>query len=140
MSTTPWEDFAKRSRELYEQQAELTKTWFAGQTKLSGTFAETGEGDAQTGLGADAAAMAELWRSWLGLGNSLGATMPGLAQPGQIAGETLGRFLDPMSLLMASGSQVGETIRKMTEGPRFADLGAIERRMSKVMQLWLQVQ
>ena len=36
MSTTPWEDFAKRSRELYEQQAELTKTWFAGQTKLSG--------------------------------------------------------------------------------------------------------
>ena len=99
-----------------------------------------GEGDAQTGLGADAAAMAELWRSWLGLGSSLGATMPGLAQPGQIAGETLGRFLDPMSLLMASGSQVGETIRKMTEGPRFADLGAIERRMGKVMQLWLQVQ
>ena len=140
MSTTPWEDFAKRSRELYEQQAELTKTWFAGQTKLSGAFAETGEGDAQTGLGADAAAMAELWRSWLGLGNSLGATMPGMAQPGQIAGETLGRFLDPMSLLMASGSQVGETIRKMTEGPRFADLGAIERRMGKVMQLWLQVQ
>ena len=45
-----------------------------------------------------------------------------------------------MSLLMASGSQVGETIRKMTEGPRFADLGAIERRMGKVMQLWLQVQ
>lgn len=66
--------------------------------------------------------------------------MPGLAQPGQIAGETLGRFLDPMSLLMASGSQVGEAIRKMTEGPRFADLGAIERRMGKVMQLWLQVQ
>ena len=84
--------------------------------------------------------MAELWRSWLGLGSSLGATMPGMAQPGQIAGETLGRFLDPMSLLMASGSQVGETIRKMTEGPRFADLGAIERRMGKVMQLWLQVQ
>ena len=84
--------------------------------------------------------MAELWRSWLGLGSSLGAAMPGLAEPGRIAGETLGRFLDPMSLLMASGSQVGETIRKMTEGPRFADLGAIERRMGKVMQLWLQVQ
>jgi polyhydroxyalkanoate synthesis regulator phasin len=28
----------------------------------------------------------------------------------------------------------------MTEGPRFADLGAIERRVAKVMQLWLQVQ
>ena len=107
-TTTPWEDFAKCSRELYEQQAELTKTWFAGQSSLAGAFAESGEADAQTGLGADAAAMAELWRSWLGLGNSLGATMPGMAQPGQIAGETLARFLDPMSLLMASGSQVGE--------------------------------
>lgn len=140
MSTTPWEDFANRSRELYEQQAEVTKTWFAGQTKLSGAFAEMGEADAPTGLAANAAAMAELWRSWMGLGNSLGATLPGLAQPGQVAGETLGRFLDPMSLLMASGSQVGETIRKMTEGPRLADLGAIERRMGKMMQLWLQVQ
>jgi polyhydroxyalkanoate synthesis regulator phasin len=140
MSTTPWEDFAKHSRELYEQQAELAKTWLAGQSKLAEAFTETGEVDAQTGLGANVAAMAELWRSWLGLGNSLSATMPGLAQPGQIAGETLGRFLDPLSLLMASGTQVGETIRKMTEGPRFADLGAIERRMGKVMQLWLQVQ
>ena len=82
--------------------------------------------------------MAELWRSWLRLGSSLGAAMPGMAEPGRIAGETLGRFLDPMSLVLAGGSQVGETIRKMTEGPRFADLGAIERRMGKVMELWLR--
>ena len=140
MSTTPWEDFAERSRELYERQAELAKTWFDGQSTLSGAFAESGEGGAQAGLGANAAAVAELWRSWLGLGSSLGAAMPGLAQPGQVAGETLGRVLDPMSLLLASGSQVGETIRKMTEGPRFADLGAIERRTGKVTRLWLQVQ
>ena len=45
-----------------------------------------------------------------------------------------------MSLALVGGSQVGETIRKLTEGPRFADLGAIERRMGKVMELWLQVQ
>jgi polyhydroxyalkanoate synthase subunit PhaE len=140
MSTTPWEEFAKRGRELYERQAELAKTWLDGQSTLAGAFAETGEGGAPAGLGADAAAMAEWWRSWLGLGTSLGAAMPGMAQPGQVAGEALGRFLDPMSLLLASGSQVGETIRKMTEGPRLADLGAVERRMGKVMQLWLQVQ
>jgi polyhydroxyalkanoate synthase subunit PhaE len=140
MSTNPWEDFARRSRELYEQQAELTRTWLDGQSKLAGAFAQAGEADAPAGLGVDAAAMAELWRSWLGLGNSLGAAMPGMAEPGRIAGETLGRFLDPMSLVLASGSQVGETIRKMTEGPRLADLGAVERRMGKVMQLWLQVQ
>ena len=84
--------------------------------------------------------MAELWRSWLALGGSVGAAMPGMADPGKIAGETLGRFLDPMSLALVGGSQVGETIRRLTEGPRFADLGAIERRMAKVLELWLQVQ
>ena len=136
----PWEEFAQRSRELYEQQAALTKSWFDGQAKLASTFAEAGQGDAAIGSGIDAAAMAELWRSWLGLGGSLGAAMPGLAEPGRIAGETLGRFLDPMSLVLAGGSQVGETIRKLTEGPRLADLGAVERRMGKMMQLWLQVQ
>ena len=62
----PWEEFAQRSRELYEQQAALTKSWFDGQAKLASTFAEAGQGDAATGSGIDAAAMAELWRSWLG--------------------------------------------------------------------------
>jgi hypothetical protein len=66
--------------------------------------------------------------------------MAGTGEPGRIAGETLGRFLDPVSLALVGGSQVGETIRRLTEGPRFADLGAIERRMARVMELWLAVQ
>ena len=45
-----------------------------------------------------------------------------------------------MSLALVGGSQVGETIRTLTEGPRLADLGAIERRMGEVMELWLAVQ
>jgi poly[(R)-3-hydroxyalkanoate] polymerase subunit PhaE len=140
MTVNPWEDFARRSRELYEQQAELAKSWLDGQSRLAGTFAKVGTGDDGTGPGQDAAALAELWRSWLALGGSLGAAMPGLAEPGEVAGETLGRFLDPMSLALVGGSQVGETIRKLTEGPRFADLGALERRMAKVLELWLRVQ
>jgi hypothetical protein len=94
--------------------------------------------------------MADLWRSWLKLGGSFGSIMPGQTmpgqtmlgsgEPGQIAGETLGRFLDPLSLALVGGSQVGETIRRLTEGPRFADLGAIERRMARLMELWLKVQ
>ena len=36
--------------------------------------------------------------------------------------------------------QVGDAIRRMTEGPRFADVGAAERRMARVMELWLSVQ
>jgi polyhydroxyalkanoate synthesis regulator phasin len=141
MTVNPWQDFARRSRELYEQQAELAKSWLDGQSRLAGTFAKVGTGDDGTGPGQDdAAALAELWRSWLALGGSLGAAVPGLAEPGEVAGETLGRFLDPMSLALVGGSQVGETIRKLTEGPRFADLGALERRMAKVLELWLRVQ
>jgi hypothetical protein len=64
----------------------------------------------------------------------------GMGEPGRIAGETLGRFLDPVSLALVGGSQVGETIRRLTEGPRFADMGALERRMARVMELWLEVQ
>ena len=75
-----------------------------------------------------------------GLVFGAGLLLSGMADPGKIAGETLGRFLDPMSLALVGGSQVGETIRRLTEGPRFADLGAIERRMAKVLELWLQVQ
>ena len=138
MSVTPWEEFARRSRELFEQQAELAKSWLDGQSRLAGSLTELGTGE--DGTGEDAAALAELWRSWLALGGSVGAAMPGMADPGKIAGETLGRFLDPMSLALVGGSQVGETIRRLTEGPRFADLGAIERRMAKVLELWLQVQ
>ncbi len=138
MSVTPWEEFARRSRELFEQQAELAKSWLDGQSRLAGSLTELGTGE--DGTGEDAAALAELWRSWLALGGSLGAAMPGMAEPGKIAGETLGRFLDPMSLALVGGSQVGETIRKLTEGPRFADLGVLERRMAKVLELWLQVQ
>jgi hypothetical protein len=140
MTANLWEDFARRSRELYEQQAELAKSWLDGQSRLAGTLAEAGTGEDGTGPGQDTAALAELWRSWLALGGSLGAAMPGMAEPGEVAGEALGRLLDPMSLALVGGSQVGETIRKLTEGPRFADLGAIERRMAKVLELWLRVQ
>jgi hypothetical protein len=140
MTSNPWEDFAKRSRELYEQQAELARTWLDGQTKLASTLAGAGQGG-EGGMGADAAAMAELWRSWLAVGSSLGSAVPGMtSSTGQVASETLGRFLDPLSLALVGGSQVGEMIRRMTEGPRLADLGAIERRMAKVMELWLSVQ
>lgn len=141
MSTNLWEDFARRSRELYQQQADLAKSWMEGQAKLAGTLASgTGQEDGGQGWGAEAAALAELWRSWLKLGGSLGGAVPGPGEPGQIAGETLGRFMDPVSLALVGGSQVGETIRRLTEGPRFADLGAIERRMARLMELWLKVQ
>jgi polyhydroxyalkanoate synthesis regulator phasin len=137
MTTLPsWDEMSKRWRELYGQQADLARSWVDGQAKLAGTLAAAVPGDRAK---AEAEAMSELWRSWMALGSSF-STMPGTGKPGRIAGETLGRFLDPMSLALVGGSQVGETIRRLTEGPRFADLGAIERRMARVMELWLAVQ
>lgn len=138
-TATFWDDAGKRWREMIEQQAELARGWADGQAKLAGTLADAGSGEADAAGGA--AAMAELWRSWLTLGGSLGrAAVPGTVEPGRVAGETLGRLLDPMSLALVGGSQVGEAIRRLTEGPRLADLGAMERRMAKVTELWLAVQ
>ena len=137
MTTLPsWDEMSKRWRELYDQQAEMARSWVDGQAKLAGTLAAAVPGEQAK---AEALAMSELWRSWLNLGGSLGS-MPGMGEPGRIGSETLGRFLDPMSLALVGGSQVGETIRRMTEGPRLADLGTIERRMGRVMELWLSVQ
>jgi hypothetical protein len=127
----------RRWRDLYEQQAELARGWLEGQAKFARTFAGLGAFDDPE---SDAGAMAELWRSGFALGGSLGQSLPGMADPESIAGEALDRFLNPMSLALVGGSQVGEAIRRMTEGPRFADLGAIERRMAGVMELWLAAQ
>lgn len=51
MSTNLWEDFAKRSRELYQQQADLAKSWMEGQAKLAVTLAGIGQGEGQAGAG-----------------------------------------------------------------------------------------
>ena len=87
---------------------------------------------------ADAAAMAELWRSAMALGSS-GIGVPGLEATG-IANDTIGKMLDPVSMSLMGGNRVGEAIRRMTEGPRFADVGSIERDMAQVMELYLEVQ
>ena len=89
---------------------------------------------------ADAGAMAELWRSWTALGGSLGRSLPSVSANGGIAAETLGRITDPLAMSLAGGGQVGDTIRRMTEGPRFADIGAAEHRMAKLFGLWMSVQ
>jgi polyhydroxyalkanoate synthase subunit PhaE len=146
MSATSWEDLNRRWRELSTQQADATQQWLAGQAQLASTLggvaASTG-GDSENGSTAadDAAALSELWRSWMSLGSlgSLVPNMPGANADGT-AQETLGRMFDPVSLSMMGGNQVGEAIRRMTEGPRFADVGETERRMAQVMELYLAVQ
>ena len=138
MTHTPWDDMTRGWTDMYDQQAAMAKSWIDGQTELTNTL--TG----LNGLGAnpmeDAAAMSELWRSWTALSGSLGRSMPSISADGGIAAETLGRMTDPLAMSLAGGGQVGDTIRRMTEGPRFADIGAAEHRMAKLMELWMSVQ
>lgn len=138
--TDAWDDMSRRWRELYEGQAEVAaevaKGWLEGQTKLASALAGSGS---DTDPVADAAAMAEAWRSSMALGGMLTRNLPG-AEAGGIANEMLGRMLNPMSMSLVGGNQVGDVIRRMTEGPRLADVGAMERRMAEVMELYLAVQ
>jgi hypothetical protein len=55
--------------------AEQARPWLDGQIKLASTLADTGQGG-EDGMGADAVAMAELWRSWLTVGSSRGTPCP----------------------------------------------------------------
>ena len=115
-ASNPWEDFARLSQDLYRQQTDVAKSWIEGNTTFAAAGAGAGQGDGPAAAwGAEASAMADLWRSWFKLGTSFGA-MPGAGEPGQIASNTLGRFLDPLSLALVGGSQVGDTIRRLTEG------------------------
>src|SRR6188472_1924019 len=135
MTGVPWEEMTSRWKDLYNEQAKVAQQWVESQTQLATTLSGMG---GEAGMPADAAAMAELWRSAMALGSS-GVGLPGLEATG-IANDTIGRMLDPVSLSLMGGNRVGEAIRSLTEGPRFADVGSIERHMAGVMELYLQVQ
>ncbi len=135
MTGVPWEEMTNRWKDLYNEQAKVAQQWVESQTQLATTLSGMG---GEAGMPADAAAMAELWRSAMALGSS-GVGLPGLEATG-IANDTIGKMLDPVSMSLMGGNRVGEAIRRMTEGPRFADVGSIERDMAQVMELYLAVQ
>jgi hypothetical protein len=137
-SQPPWDDLTGRWRELYEEQAKVSQMWLDSQAQLAKTLAGVSDQEGTGTLAAGATALADLWRSGMALG-SVGTNLPGLESTG-IANATLGRMLDPVSLSLMGGNQVGEAIRRMTEGPRLADVGSIERRMAEVMELYVEVQ
>ena len=134
--TSSWEEMTNRWRDLYGEQAKVAQSWLDSQAQLAAALAGVSGGDENKT--ADAAAMADLWRSGMALA-SAGIGLPGLEATG-IANDTIGRMIDPISLSLMGGNRVGEAIRSMTEGPRFADVGSIERGMAGVMELYLQVQ
>ncbi len=135
MTGIPWNELTDRWRDLYNEQAKVSQTWLESQAELASSLAGLSPAGGQA---VDPAALAELWKSGMALG-SLRDVLPGFESTG-IGSETLGKMLDPMSLTLMGGNQVGEAIRRLTEGPRLADVGSIERGMAEVMELYLEVQ
>jgi polyhydroxyalkanoate synthase subunit PhaE len=122
-SSAEWEEFSQCWPQLLTQ-TEMAQSWFGApfRPKTADNTAMP-PGDAAT-------AMTELWRSWIALSGSLAqAAPPSATAP-----------LDPVSLSLLGGSHVGQAIRRLTQGPQFADAGTTERRMAKLTELWLEVQ
>jgi hypothetical protein len=133
MSANPWDEMTARWREMYEaQSAQAQKVWLDGQQQLSAAFTGAPKMAADT----NATALTDLWRSWSTLGNSIwgsaGAALPAMS--------SMGASPESISLSLASGGAVTDILRRLAEGPRFADVGTSERLMAQVMGKWLSVQ
>lgn len=136
-SDAPWDEMTKRWREMYQEQATLVqKNWLDSQSQLATALA----GGAMTDPSASAASLAQLWRSWMTFGDSLLGSAPGVAGEARPGAAVLGALPESVSLSLASGGAVNEALRRMAEGPRLADVGASERLMAKVTELWLSFQ
>jgi hypothetical protein len=136
MNSQPWDDMAKRWSDTFQQHATLVrKQWLDGQARLTSTLAST----QSTDPAASAAALTDLWRSWMGLGGFWTAPGDSLGDASLSTG-ALGALPNSIALPLTSGSQVSQMLRRMTEGPRLADVGGPERRMVEMMEHWISVQ
>lgn len=84
------------------------------------------------GGGSDA--MGEMWRSWM----AMAAPPATVARPTGPSG--LADFLNPMAMALFGGTQVGDALKNMTEGPRLADAGEAEHRVARLTERWIEVQ
>lgn len=61
----------------------------------------------------------------------------GETESGGTADETLRRMLDPTRFLFAGTDAINQAIRRLVEGPEFADIGTLERQVLKATREWL---
>jgi poly[(R)-3-hydroxyalkanoate] polymerase subunit PhaE len=136
MTVESWEELSKRWRAMYvDQAAQAQKNWFA-QAAAGAMPGGAGGVDVPTG----ASAFTDFWRSWTTLGNSLGGAPTNAASTGVPGAGVMGGLPDSISLSLAGGGVVSDVLRRVTEGPSFADVGAPEKLMARMMEQWLAVQ
>jgi polyhydroxyalkanoate synthase subunit PhaE len=136
MSTQPWNEMAKRWTDTFQRTATLVQNeWLDGQKRLATGLAGATNSDPSAG----AAALADFWRSWMSLGAFWAS--PAYGHTGNLSrAEIPGVLPNSVSLPLTSGSQVSQMLRRITEGPRLADVGAPERLMAKIIDHWIAVQ
>jgi len=136
MTVESWEELSKRWRAMYvDQAAQAQKNWLR---QAAPDAMPSGAGDADAPVGASA--FTDLWRSWTTVGNSLWGATANAASAGIPGAGVMGGLPDSISLSLAGGGVVSDVLRRVTEGPSFADVGAPEKLMARVMEQWLAVQ
>ena len=118
MTSTDWDEFTRRWRDLWSQQAEQSRNWFENQWRPADL--PDGPGGMAASSADTAAAMTELWRSWIALSGSLGRNLPGLTDTAGVAAGTLGRLLDQLPRDLEPFREV-----KRGRSPRVSDAGPI---------------
>jgi hypothetical protein len=80
-------------------------------------------------------AFAGLWKSALGLSQSITRTMEQGKKPDPLVTELMSKLFDPRAWFSSLGG-MDEALQRMAEGPRLADLWDTERKLLNVFNAW----
>ena len=80
-------------------------------------------------------AFARLWKSALGLSQSITRTMEQGKKPDPLVTELMSKLFDPRAWFSSLGG-MDEALQRMAEGPRLADLWDTERKLLNVFNAW----
>lgn len=84
-------------------------------------------------------AMTSLWSAATALSGAMAKISPDPGAPGDATVEAaFQKMVDPRAWMTGTG-EMDEMLGRMVEGPRFADLGEIERLYAKVLHAWMTV-
>jgi poly[(R)-3-hydroxyalkanoate] polymerase subunit PhaE len=88
-----------------------------------------------TGLAAAQQQYAKLWSSALEVSQTVGRVVQEGAPPDPMVMEMLGKIFDPRLWFSSTDDMDGE-LRRLSEGPRLADLWQVERKVLNVFNTW----
>jgi hypothetical protein len=116
----------KTGSEVSAAQQKIFKDFAEGMSRALSPMLPFAAGNAATENASDA--FRQLIQSSLKISESIIQVAPQSASADGITAELLRKILDPREWLSATG-YMDETVRRLTEGPKFSDLGQIEGKL-----------